>query len=44
MTSNPEKYRKMGMNGRKMIEAQFSRTILAEKFTTLLKNIRRRDG
>jgi len=44
LASNQAKCRKMGMNGRKMIESQFSRTILAEKFSRLLEKIRRRDG
>lgn len=44
MASNPEKYRKMGMNGRQMIESKFSRKRLAEEFTMLLEKMRRRDG
>ncbi len=42
--SNPEKCRKMGMNGRKSIEMEFSRTELAERFTTLLETMRRRNA
>jgi glycosyltransferase involved in cell wall biosynthesis len=44
MASNPEKYRKMGLNGRQMIESQFSRERLAEEFTMLLEKMRRRNG
>ncbi len=44
MASNPEKYRKMGMNGRQMIESKFSRKTLAEEFTMLLEKMRRRNG
>jgi glycosyltransferase involved in cell wall biosynthesis len=44
MASNREKCRKMGMNGRQMIESRFSRKRLAKEFNMLLENIRRRDG
>ena len=39
---NPEKCRKMGLNGRKMIETKFSREKLASEFTTLVESMRRR--
>jgi len=41
---NPTKRRKMGINGRKMIELQFSRNKLAGELTMLLENMRRRNG
>ncbi len=41
---NPTKRRKMGINGRKMIELQFSRNKLAGELTILLENMRRRNG
>lgn len=44
LASDPAKCRKMGVNGRKVIEMQFSRSILAERFIKLLEKIRRRDG
>ncbi len=44
LASNPEKCNKMGVNGRKLIEMNFSRTELAERFTTLLESIRRRNA
>jgi glycosyltransferase involved in cell wall biosynthesis len=44
LASNPEKCRKMGLNGRKSIEMEFSRAKLAERFTTLLETIRRRNA
>jgi len=44
LASNPEKCRTMGMNGRRLIEMQFSRTELAGKFTALLESMRRRNG
>ncbi len=43
LASNPEKCRTMGVNGRKMINSRFSREDLAEQFTALLQNIRRRN-
>jgi glycosyltransferase involved in cell wall biosynthesis len=44
MASNRERCRKMGMNGRQMIESRFSRKRLAKEFNMLLENMRRRDG
>jgi glycosyltransferase involved in cell wall biosynthesis len=44
LASNPEKCNKMGVNGRKLIKMNFSRTELAERFTTLLESIRRRNA
>jgi glycosyltransferase involved in cell wall biosynthesis len=44
LASNPTKRRKMGINGRKMIELQFSRNKLAGELTMLLENMRRRNG
>ena len=37
---NPSKCRKMGMNGRALIESTFSRQELADQFTTLLESMR----
>jgi len=42
MATNPEKCRTMGMNGRKIVEAQFSREKFADKFSAILESIRRR--
>lgn len=44
LSSDPEKCRQMGMNGRKMIETRFSRVELADKFTALLESMRRKNG
>lgn len=44
LATNPVKCRTMGKNGRKSIEMNFSRTELAEKFTTLLESMRRRNA
>jgi len=44
LTLNPVKCRKMGMNGRKLIESRFRRSDLANEFITLLESMRRRDG
>ena len=41
LASNPDRCQALGMNGRKMIEANFSRKVLAEEFTSLLESIRR---
>ncbi len=41
---NPVKCRKMGMNGRKLIESRFRRSDLANEFITLLESMRRRNG
>lgn len=41
LASNPVRCQALGMNGRKMIEANFSRRVLADKFTSLLESIRR---
>ena len=38
---NPEKCRKMGLNGRTMIETKFSREKLASEFNTLVESMRR---
>lgn len=44
LASNPEKCRKMGMNGRTLIVARFSRKELAGQFTALLESVWRRDA
>ena len=44
LTSNPEKCRKMGMNGRTLIVSRFSRKELAGQFTALLESVWRRDA
>lgn len=44
LSKNPEKCRKMGINGRTIIEENFSRFELAEKFTSLLESIRSKNG
>lgn len=41
MANNPEKCRKMGMNGRILIETQFSRDDFAEKFALILDEMRK---
>lgn len=41
MANNPEKCRKMGMNGRMLIETQFSRDEFAEKFVLILDEMRK---
>lgn len=38
---NPEKCRTMGMNGRKIVESQFSRDKFADKFAVILERMRR---
>jgi len=43
LASKPEKCRKMGMSGRKMVETKFSRSELASEFTKLLESMRRTD-
>ena len=40
MANNPEKCRKMGMNGRILIETQFSRDDFAQKFASILDEMR----
>jgi len=40
LAADPEKCRRMGLNGRKMIEARFSRDELADKFTALVESMR----
>jgi len=44
LLTNPEKCRKMGMNGRSAIETQYSRTKLAKELTVLLETMRRRNA
>ena len=44
LLTNPGKCRKIGMNGRKAIETQYSRTQLANEFTVLLESMRRRNA
>ena len=44
LASKPEKCRKMGTAGRKMVESQFCRSKLASEFTNLLEAMRRTDG
>jgi glycosyltransferase involved in cell wall biosynthesis len=44
LASDPERCKTMGSNGRKAVEMQFSRKILADEFTTLLETVRRRNA
>jgi glycosyltransferase involved in cell wall biosynthesis len=44
LASNPSMCREMGENGRKMIERQFSREELADRFTALLESLWRKNG
>jgi glycosyltransferase involved in cell wall biosynthesis len=44
LASEPEKCRKMGMNGREMVEKRFNRSHSAGEFTQLLESMRRTDG
>jgi glycosyltransferase involved in cell wall biosynthesis len=44
LASNPEKCRRLGENGREMIEKKFSREELADKFTALLETLWRTYG
>ncbi len=44
LLTNPEKCRKMGMNGRDAIETHYSRVKLANEFTVLLESMRRRNA
>jgi len=44
LAHHPQKCREMGSNGRKMIEARFSRTALAAQFTALLESMWRSNG
>ena len=41
LASNPKKCRRLGENGREMIEKKFSREELADEFTALLETLRR---
>jgi glycosyltransferase involved in cell wall biosynthesis len=43
LAKNPEKCRKMGMRGRLLIEAQFSRLEMADQLTALLESMRSED-
>lgn len=43
LAKDPQKCRTMGMNGRKIIETQYSRNQLAQEFTHLLESMRRRN-
>ena len=40
LANDPKKCRKLGNNGRNMVETRFSRSELAEKFTSLLESMR----
>lgn len=40
LSADPEKCRRKGLNGRKMIEERFSRVELADKFTALVESMR----
>jgi glycosyltransferase involved in cell wall biosynthesis len=45
LAKNPDKYRKMGDNGRKLVEAQFSREVFADQFVLIFEQMRRKkDG
>ena len=41
LATKPEKCRKMGMNGRSIVEAQYSRNQFAKKFALILEEMRR---
>jgi glycosyltransferase involved in cell wall biosynthesis len=44
LASDPTRCQKLGENGRKIVENQFSRKELADKFTALLESVRRSYG
>ena len=44
LESDVIKCRKMGINGRKLVESRFSREINAKEFTALLEMVRRKNG
>ena len=44
LARDPERCRRLGQNGREVIEEKFSRKQLADDFTTLLESMRRKNG